>query len=84
MSTRIPPPYSPKILELPAIPNLGSLENVTIVESAGSPACGGMIKLYLKIKEGKEKDVVETRGRENGGKVLLKEISAKVIVYGSN
>ena len=45
MSTRIPLPYSPKVLEIFRNPkNLGPLADATVVESAGSPACGDMIR----------------------------------------
>ena len=65
MSTRIPLPYSPKVLEIFRNPrNLGPMEDATVVESAGSPACGDMIKLYLKVGEG---DVVEKATFESYG-----------------
>lgn len=68
MSTRIPLPYSPKILELFRNPkNLGPLEDATIIASAGSPACGDMIKLYLKIREEGGKDVIEKASFESYG-----------------
>lgn len=68
MSTRIPLPYSPKILELFRNPkNLGPLEDATIVASAGSPACGDMIKLYLKVREEGGKDVIEKASFESYG-----------------
>ena len=52
MSSRIPLPYAPKVLELFQNPkNLGRMEDATIYASAGSPACGDMIAFYLKINE---------------------------------
>ncbi|MHA1223954.1 MAG: iron-sulfur cluster assembly scaffold protein [Candidatus Heimdallarchaeaceae archaeon] len=55
MSSRIPLPYAPKVLELFQNPkNLGRMEDATISTSAGSPACGDMIAFYLKIDEEKE------------------------------
>ncbi|RLG81138.1 MAG: iron-sulfur cluster assembly scaffold protein [Thermoprotei archaeon] len=55
MSTRIPLPYSPKVLELFRNPkNAGPMEEATVKAIAGSPACGDMITLYLKIDEEKE------------------------------
>jgi len=52
VSTRIPLPYSPKVLELFRNPkNAGPMENPTVKATAGSPACGDMITLYLKIDE---------------------------------
>lgn len=68
MSTRIPLPYSPKILELFKSPkNLGPLEDADIVASAGSPACGDMIKLYLKIKTRDSIEVIEKASFESYG-----------------
>lgn len=50
MSTRIPLPYSKKVIELFKNPkNLGKLEDATVQATAGSPACGDMITFYLKI-----------------------------------
>lgn len=50
MSSRIPLPYSPKVIELFRNPkNLGKMENPTVYATAGSPACGDMITIYLKI-----------------------------------
>ncbi len=64
MSTRIPLPYSPKVLELFRNPkNLGPLKDADIVEVAGSPACGDVIKIYLKIKG----DVIEKAAFESYG-----------------
>ena len=52
MSSRIPLPYAPKVLELFQNPkNLGRMEDPTITAAAGSPACGDMIAFYLKINE---------------------------------
>jgi len=48
--SRVPLPYSPKILELFRNPkNLGKMEDATVSAVAGSPACGDMIAFYLKI-----------------------------------
>lgn len=50
MSTRTPLIYTPKILDLFRSPkNLGRMEDATISSQAGSPACGDVITLYLKI-----------------------------------
>ncbi|MEM1655238.1 MAG: iron-sulfur cluster assembly scaffold protein [Nitrososphaerota archaeon] len=52
MSSRIPLPYSPKVLELFRNPkNLGRMEDANAVATAGSLACGDMITIYLKIDE---------------------------------
>ncbi len=68
MSTRIPLPYSPKVLELFKNPkNLGKTDDATVVESAGSPACGDMIKLYIKIRSEGNRDVVEKSSFESYG-----------------
>ena len=54
MSSRIPLPYAPRVLELFQNPqNLGRMEDATISASAGSPACGDMIAFYLKLDEPK-------------------------------
>lgn len=68
MSSRIPLPYSPKVLELFRNPkNLGPMEDATVVESAGSPACGDMIKLYLKIVRINGEDLIEKATFESYG-----------------
>ncbi|MEM4688456.1 MAG: iron-sulfur cluster assembly scaffold protein [Thermofilaceae archaeon] len=68
MSTRIPLPYSPKVLEIFRVPkNLGPLEDATVVEHAGSPACGDMIRLYLKIVERGGEDFIERATFESYG-----------------
>ena len=66
MSTRIPLPYSPKVLELFRNPkNAGHMEDATVKATAGSPACGDMITLYLKIDE--EEEVIEKATFESYG-----------------
>lgn len=56
MSSRIPLPYSPKVLELFRNPkNLGRMEDANAVATAGSLACGDMITIYLKVDEQTEK-----------------------------
>ena len=68
MSTRIPLPYSPKIIQLFKKPkNLGPIEDADVVENAGSPACGDMIKIYLKISRKENKDIVEKASFESYG-----------------
>ncbi len=68
MSSRIPLPYSPKVLELFRNPkNLGPMEDATVVESAGSPACGDMIRLYLKIVNVDGVDIIEKATFESYG-----------------
>ncbi len=48
--SRVPLPYSPKVLELFQHPkNQGKMEDATVTAIAGSPACGDMIAFYLKI-----------------------------------
>jgi len=52
--SRIPLPYNPKVLELFRNPkNLGRMEDATVYSYAGSPACGDMIAIYLKIEDDK-------------------------------
>lgn len=63
--SRVPLPYSPKILELFKNPkNLGKMEDATVSAVAGSPACGDMIAFYLKI--GKD-EVIEKASFESYG-----------------
>lgn len=63
--SRVPLPYSPKILELFRNPkNLGRMEDATVSAVAGSPACGDMIAFYLKIGEG---EVIERASFESYG-----------------
>jgi nitrogen fixation NifU-like protein len=63
--SRVPLPYSPKILELFRNPkNLGKMEDATVSAVAGSPACGDMIAFYLKI--GKD-EVIEKASFESYG-----------------
>ncbi len=53
MSTRVPLPYTPKVLELFRDPkNLGRIEDADASAQAGSPACGDVISIYLRIREG--------------------------------
>ena len=52
MASRIPLPYSPKVIELFRNPkNLGKLEDVNASATAGSLACGDMFTIYLKVDE---------------------------------
>jgi len=49
----MPIPYSQKVLEHFMHPhNVGKLENADAVATEGSPACGDMVKLYLKVDSG--------------------------------
>ncbi len=68
MSTRIPLPYSPKVLELFRNPkNLGPIQDADVVASAGSPTCGDMIRIYLKITKRGDREVVEKASFESYG-----------------
>jgi len=50
--SRVPLPYSEKVLELFRNPrNLGRMEDATVSATAGSPVCGDMITFYLKIAD---------------------------------
>ena len=56
MTSRIPLPYTPKVLELFRNPkNLGKLDDANVVATAGSLACGDMITIYLKVDEKSER-----------------------------
>jgi len=46
-------PYSKKVLEHFIHPhNVGKIENADAVATEGSPACGDMVKVYLKVNPG--------------------------------
>ena len=63
--SRVPLPYSSKILELFRNPkNLGRMEDATVSAVAGSPACGDMIAFYLKVDEN---EVIEQATFESYG-----------------
>ena len=63
--SRVPLPYSPKVLDLFQHPkNQGKLEDATVTAVAGSPACGDMIAFYLKISE---EEVIEKASFESYG-----------------
>ena len=56
VSSRIPLPYSPKVIELFRNPkNLGRIEGADAEATAGSLACGDMIAIYLKVNKKNEK-----------------------------
>lgn len=68
MSTRIPLPYNAKVLELFRNPkNVGSMDDADVIEVAGSPACGDMIRLYLKISRRSGEEVIERATFESYG-----------------
>ena len=63
--SRIPLPYSQKVIELFRNPkNQGKMENPTVTAVAGNPACGDMITFYMKINDQKiiEKIMFESYG----------------------
>ncbi|MEM1547007.1 MAG: iron-sulfur cluster assembly scaffold protein [Candidatus Methanomethylicia archaeon] len=65
MSSRIPLPYSSRVLDLFKNPkNLGRMEDANISAVAGSPACGDMIAIYLKVNDSQ---VVEKASFESYG-----------------
>ena len=72
--SRVPLPYSPKILDLFKNPkNLGRIKDATVSAVAGSPACGDMIALYLKISKNEviEKATFESYGcAANSSRIL--------------
>jgi nitrogen fixation NifU-like protein len=52
MSSRIPLPYSAKVLELFRNPkNMGKMKDPSAFATTGSLACGDMIAVYLKIRD---------------------------------
>lgn len=63
--SRVPLPYGPKVLELFRNPrNAGAMEDATVSATAGSPICGDVIAIYLKIGE---RDVIERATFESYG-----------------
>ena len=57
-------PYSAKVMEHFMNPrNVGEIENADGVGDVGNPACGDMMRLYLKVEEGR---IVEARFRTFG------------------
>jgi len=66
VSSRIPLPYSPKVIELFRNPrNLGRIEDADAEAKAGSLACGDMIAIYLKVDEKTER-IVDARFESYG------------------
>jgi nitrogen fixation NifU-like protein len=50
--------YSKKVLELFKNPkNMGEMKNPDAVGEVGNPSCGDIMKIYLKIKDNKIKDI---------------------------
>jgi len=50
--------YSKKVLELFKNPkNMGEIKNPDAIGIVGNPACGDVMKIYLKILDGKIKDI---------------------------
>jgi nitrogen fixation NifU-like protein len=63
--SRVPLPYNYKVLELFRNPkNLGKMEDASVSAYAGSPACGDMIAIYLKVGEN---DIIEKASFESYG-----------------
>ena len=63
--SRVPLPYSRRILELFRNPkNLGKMDDATVSAVAGSPACGDMIAFYLKIND---EEIIERATFESYG-----------------
>lgn len=63
--SRVPLPYSPKVLELFRNPkNLGKMDDADAWAVAGNPMCGDMITFYLKVGEG---EVIEKASFESYG-----------------
>lgn len=63
--SRVPLPYGKRLLDLFRNPkNLGRMEDATVSAVAGSPACGDMIAMYLKINKDEiiEKATFESYG----------------------
>jgi nitrogen fixation NifU-like protein len=57
-------PYSAKVMDHFMNPrNVGEIENADGIGEVGNPACGDMMRLYLKVEEGK---IVEAKFRTFG------------------
>jgi len=57
-------PYSAKVMEHFMNPrNVGEIENADGIGEVGNPACGDMMRLYLKVEEGK---IVDAKFRTFG------------------
>jgi nitrogen fixation NifU-like protein len=57
-------PYSEKVMDHFMNPrNVGEIENADGVGEVGNPACGDMMRLYLKVEEGK---IVDAKFRTFG------------------
>jgi len=66
--SKIPLPYTPKVLEIFRNPkNLGKIEDYSVVAEAGSPACGDVIRIYLKVEKVNEEDVIMAASFESYG-----------------
>ena len=51
-------PYSKKVIELFQNPkNMGEMENPDAVGEVGNPSCGDVMRISLKIKDNKIKDI---------------------------
>ena len=59
--------YSSKVMEHFAQPhNVGEIENADGVGTVGNPVCGDVMRLYLRIEDGKITDA-----RKNGSIIML-------------
>jgi nitrogen fixation NifU-like protein len=57
-------PYTAKVMDHFMNPrNVGEIENADGVGEVGNPACGDMMRLYLKVEEGK---IIEAKFRTFG------------------
>jgi nitrogen fixation NifU-like protein len=59
-------PYSEKVIEYFMHPrNVGEIDDADVVATEGSPACGDMVKLFLKI-DGKSKEIRDIKFKSYG------------------
>ena len=59
-------PYTKKVLEHFMHPhNVGKIDNPDATATEGSPACGDMVKLYLKVDE-KSKEIADIKFESYG------------------
>jgi len=54
----MPIKYSKKVLEYFLNPkNIGEMENPDVVVEEGNPVCGDMLRMFLKVKDGRIEDI---------------------------
>jgi len=66
--SRVPLVYTSKVLELFKNPkNLGKMDDASVSAQAGSPACGDVINIYLKVESRDGEEYIEKASFESYG-----------------